>query len=430
MRSASRRPPKRRSSRHHRWVSTAPAAPFRSIGGGGSTAGVAKEEADGHRGRPPTAEATPERGASLARRARRLRHCLFQGPPDGPGFVFRLLELSLGHGAGHDAGADGEMDPVVGHDRGADGDCGVEVAVVAEIAHGAAVQAAPLLLRLGDELHRPDLGRAREGPGREDAAESVEGVAAGLEPSLHVAHEMEDVAVLLDLHVLGHGHGSGPGHAAEVVAAQVHEHHVLGPLLGVVAELVGELVVLERSGAARPRAGDRVSGHAVALDADEQLGARAHDGELGHADEEQVRARVDAAERAIDVDGIERGGGARHSPDDRPLEGLSARDDDLDALAGGDRFLRVPYGGLVLATFEADLDGFEPEGLTPIGSAGTVARAGTGRRAASAPPVPIAVGRPVRSSASKIARSAMRYRPSRSGASVWSEATAERVWVR
>ena len=41
-----------------------------------------------------------------------------------------------------------------------------------------------------------------------------------------------------------------------------------------------------------------------------------------------------------------------------------------------------------------------------------------------------AEGRAVLSSASKIARSAMRYRPSRSGASVCSEAIAESWWVR
>ena len=200
---------------------------------------------------------------------------------------------------------DGEVDAVVLDHGRADRDRRVEVAVVAEIAHGAAVQPAPLPLELGDDLHSPNLRRARKRSGREDAAQRVQGVAARLESRLHVAHQMQHVAVPLDLHVLGHGHGSGAGHAAQVVAAQVHEHHVLGPLLGVVLEAVAQGVVLGGIGAARPRARDRVRGDAVALHADQQLRAGAHDGELRHAYEEEVRAGVDAAQRTVERDGVE-----------------------------------------------------------------------------------------------------------------------------
>ena len=69
----------------------------------------------------------------------------------------------------------------------------------------------------------------------------------------------------------------GPRDAAEVVAAEVHEHHVLGALLGVAAQLVGEPVVVGRRRAARPRAGDRVRRHAVADDLEQQLRAGADD---------------------------------------------------------------------------------------------------------------------------------------------------------
>ena len=52
-------------------------------------------------------------------------------------------------------------------------------------------------------------------------------------------------------------HRAGPGHPAEIVAPEVDEHHVLGPLLRVALELLGEDRVLLGIGAARPRAGDR-----------------------------------------------------------------------------------------------------------------------------------------------------------------------------
>ena len=58
----------------------------------------------------------------------------------------------------------------------------------------------------------------------------------------------------------------GPRHAAEVVAAEVDEHHVLGALLGVALELVGDALVVSVVDPAWPRAGDGMGRHPVALD--------------------------------------------------------------------------------------------------------------------------------------------------------------------
>ena len=290
--------------------------------------------------------------------------------------MFRLLELTFRHGARDDTRPDVEMDPVLAKDGGADRDRGVEVAVVAEIPHGSAVQPAPLAFGLGDELHRPDLRRARERSRREDAAQSVERVQARLQPRFHVAHQMKDVAVALHLHVLSHGHRPRPGHSTQVVATQIHEHHVLRPLLGIALQGVGQGIVLERSRAARPRPSDRVSGDAVALDPNEQLRARPHDRELRHPDEVEVRARVDASQRAIERDRVE-----RLTADDRAFVRLATSDDDLDGLAGGNRLLGRPHGRFVLASPEADFDLAQAGGRRLIRAvldrAGSVAGPGT-----------------------------------------------------
>src|SRR5271157_518026 len=293
------------------------------------------------------------------------------GPPDRPGLVLGFLELAFRNGAGDDARADVEVDPVVAHDRGADRDGGVEVAVVAEIADGAAVQAAPLPFRFGDELHRSNLRRTRKRPRREDASQRVEGVESGLHARFHVAHEMEDVAVALDLHVLGHRHRPGPGHPAEVVAAQIDEHDVLRPLLWIALECVGEGVVLGRGGATRPGSGDRMSRHAVALDTDEKLRAGAHDRELRHPNEEQVRAGVDPPQRPIQRHGIE-----TLTAYDRALEGLAASDDDLDGFTRSDGVLGGPYRGLVLTAVQTRLD--LPQALRGGRCVGAVSLSGLG----------------------------------------------------
>ena len=107
---------------------------------------------------------------------------------------------------------------------------------------------------------------------------------------------MEDVAVALDVHVLRDGHGPGPRDAAQVVAPEVDEHHVLGALLRVALELLGEDLRPRRRGATGAGAGNRVGRQLVAIDLEEELRAGPDDLERGHPDEEQVRARVDAAQ--------------------------------------------------------------------------------------------------------------------------------------
>ena len=151
------------------------------------------------------------------------------------------------------------------------------------------------------------LGAPDSVPGREDRAQRVECVELGLEPPLDVRHEMEDVAVALDLHVLADGHGPRPRDPPEVVAAEVDEHHVLGTLLGVALELLGEQGVLAIVRAARTGPGDGVGGELVALDLEEQLRRCADDLEAGGPDEEQVRARVDPPQGAVEADPVERG---------------------------------------------------------------------------------------------------------------------------
>ena len=116
------------------------------------------------------------------------------------------------------------------------------------------------------------------------------------------------MAVALDLHVLADRHGARRGDPPEVVAAEVDEHHVLGPLLGVALELLGEEVVLARRRAARARAGDRMGRELVALDLEQELGRAPTTSNCGRPDEEQVRARVDAPQRPVQADAVERSG--------------------------------------------------------------------------------------------------------------------------
>ena len=235
-----------------------------------------------------------------------------------------------------------------------DGDRGIEVAVVAEVAGSAAVQAPALALGGRDELHRADLGRPGQGAGREHRAQRIERIEVGLEPPFDVRDEMQHVAVLLDLHVLADGDRARPRDAAEVIAAEVHEHHVLGTLLRVARQAFCEELVLALVRTAREGARDRVRREAVALDLEQQLRRRSDDLVGRGPDEEQVWARVDPPEGAIQADAVELRARGRI---ERQAERLAAREHDLDGLTAGDGFLGHPDRGDVLVATERALDG-------------------------------------------------------------------------
>ena len=63
--------------------------------------------------------------------------------------------------------------------------------------------------------------------------------------------------IALDRHLLGDADAADLRDAADVVAAEVEQHHVFGPLLRGGRQLGGECVVALARGATRTRAGDR-----------------------------------------------------------------------------------------------------------------------------------------------------------------------------
>ena len=175
----------------------------------------------------------------------------------------RLALLVRGVGVGHDPRAGLQRGLPGAQDERADRDAEVEVAAEVDVAEGAAVEPAGLRLELVDDLHGADLRRARQRPRRERGGERVESVLALVDLAHDRADDVGDVAVVLDLHQLGDLHAAEAADAAEVVAAEVHEHEVLGPLLLVGEQLAGDGVVASRrpaAGACRRSAASRRAG--------------------------------------------------------------------------------------------------------------------------------------------------------------------------
>src|SRR5512133_226782 len=118
-------------------------------------------------------------------------------------------------------------------DHDADGKAGVDVAVEAKISHHAGVSAAGVGLQAGDDLHGTDFRRAADRPGREGGTYQIEGCQVGTQLAFHMRDNVHNVRIFFDGEEVGDSHCAVFTDAAEIVAAQVHEHDVLGALLWV-----------------------------------------------------------------------------------------------------------------------------------------------------------------------------------------------------
>ncbi len=103
-------------------------------------------------------------------------------------------------------------------------------------------------------LHHHALGGPGDGsPGEEGGEDPAQG---GVGAGLHLGDQVRHVGVPLHGEKLPHPHGAGKGHPGEVVAHQVHQHGVFGPLLGGGKELLLQEEVLLLGSPPWPGAGD------------------------------------------------------------------------------------------------------------------------------------------------------------------------------
>ena len=162
---------------------------------------------------------------------------------------------------------------------------------------------------------------------------------------------MHDVAVALDEETVGDFHRADLGDAADIVAAEIEQHQMLGALLGIGEQFGGETLILCGRLAAPAGAGDRADRHFALADAHQDFRARDDDLEAAEIEIAEIRRRIDAPQRPV-----EREGGQVETA------GEALRQHDLEHIAGDDIFLglddhRVEFGlarvGLDLARHQA-----------------------------------------------------------------------------
>src|SRR5690606_6555122 len=107
-----------------------------------------------------------------------------------------------------------------------------------------------------DDLHAAHFRRAGDRATGKHRAQHFPGRGIGAQAAAYVAHDVVHVGVTLHHHQLVDLDAAGAADAAEVVALEVDQHHVLGALLGMADHLADalDLVVTRKP---RPGAGDR-----------------------------------------------------------------------------------------------------------------------------------------------------------------------------
>ena len=148
-----------------------------------------------------------------------------------PRLVERLLVLPLRVRVGHDASAHLEVAPAPLDDEGADRDVRVDGAPEGEVADGASVDAAAGGLQLGDDLHGPHLRGPGDGAAGPGGPQQVDRSQAGSQAPDHRRDQVVHGGVALDPAQLGDLDRVVAADLREVVAEEVHDHDVLGPVL-------------------------------------------------------------------------------------------------------------------------------------------------------------------------------------------------------
>jgi hypothetical protein len=202
---------------------------------------------------------------------------------------------------------------------------------------GARVRRAPHGLDPLDQLHRADLRCAGDRAARERRAQEVERVPVLLQRARDGRDQVLDGSGAFQPAQARHAHASRHADAPEVVAQDVHDHHVLGTVLRTAEELASERPVSVAGTAARSRALDRMRPDVARLvQRQERLGRggqeRAPASRCVRTDvqERGERRRVARAKLAVD--------GPRLATERRFQ---AARDVRLVELAGGNRLAHL-----------------------------------------------------------------------------------------
>ena len=178
---------------------------------------------------------------------------------------------------GHDRAADAQHRAAAailtrGKPQGADRHVESGIAIGVDPPDRPAIGAARITLDLVDQLHRPDLGRAGNRTAGKQRADHVDRAFARQQVGADRGGHGVDCRIALNRKGPFDLDRSGLCHARQVVAEQVDNHQVLGPVLDRCGEFLGKSTVLRGIAATRTRAFHRLGSDGAVLLGKEQFG--------------------------------------------------------------------------------------------------------------------------------------------------------------
>src|SRR6516165_9994635 len=246
------------------------------------------------------------------------------------GLIDTFLLLELRFGIGDDPSTRLNIHLAVLEERRAQSDAGVHLLSGRKISDATGVEGTLFFFYFVDDLHRAHFRSAGDGPGRETGRQRFKRPAILAQSSLDIRHDVHDLAVALNEELVGHFDGAYLGNPADVVAAEIEQHEVLGALLGIGEEFGFKRQIFARRSAAWPRAGDRANSDDPAGGLDHDFRAGSRYGKVAEIKKIKIRRRINAAQCAVERKWRQR---------ERQFEAL--REHDLKNVAGGYVVLRA-----------------------------------------------------------------------------------------
>src|SRR5260370_1823046 len=189
-----------------------------------------------------------------------------EGGQEGGGFVYAFLMLAFGGGIGDDSASGLHVGDPIFDDHSSERDAGVQIPSKIHVQHAAGIDAAAGAFKLFDNFHGADLGRAGNGASGKASHQRVQAIHIFAETTAQCGDDVHDVGKTLDGHELLDFDGAVIADAAEIVAAEIDEHDVLGALFFAAEQLFFEALVFGFVFAAGPSSGDGAVANIAVLD--------------------------------------------------------------------------------------------------------------------------------------------------------------------
>ena len=185
--------------------------------------------------------------------------------------------------------------------HGANCNCGIQVATEVHIANNSRVWSALDRFEFVNDLHRSHFGRSTHGAGRQCCTQYIDRSKSIQQLSRYLRRQVHHMAVALKRHELVYIHRSKLGNTTNIVARQIHQHHMLGNLFWIFLQLGRQFAIVLLVDTALASARNWSTHHFAIAQLHQRLGRATNNGQFGMLDVIHIRTWVDLTQHAVHI---------------------------------------------------------------------------------------------------------------------------------